>query len=131
MTADPLAAIAAEVISHDDQLRRRIATFVSNVLDEAEYLIVNGNPRDKTSLINKLVPTLVRQMSEQAEDESIAKMRAEMQQMFEEMRGLPAATPEPAPQPDIPVDEAPAKKPAAKSPTAKSATTTRVRVKKS
>lgn len=115
MAADPLATLTAEVVSHDDALRKRIAAFVSKVLDQAEYLLENGNPKAKGDLISKLIPHLVRQMSEQAEDESIAAMRAEMKAMFAEMRATPSAVLPPAPEPDIPTDE-PAPVPTKKSP---------------
>lgn len=107
MAADPLASLAAEVLSTDNELRRRIAGFVSNVLDEAEWMLENGNQKAKSDLINKLVPALVRQMSEQAEDEALVKMRAELTDFYAEMRGIGPTDPQPASQPDIPVDEPP------------------------
>lgn len=140
MAADPLASLAAEAISKDDALRRRINKFVSNVLDEAEYLMVNGNPKAKGDLISKLIPHLVKQMGEQAEDEAIAKMRAELTAFYAAMgdRGL-GTVPAP-PEPDIPVDGEPVPRPlpnpapvtpiAPSAPVKPSASRTRVRVSK-
>lgn len=77
---DPsLGDLAAIAIANSPALQTRVSDFVDFVLDEAEDLIANGSPKMKADMVGKLIPHLVRQLADKAEDEDIKEMRREME----------------------------------------------------
>lgn len=84
---DALSEMAAAAVQASPALQSRVAGFVDDVLDEAFDLMLNGTPKMKADLINKLVPHLVRQLADKAEDDEVKTMRAEMNELRQGMQG--------------------------------------------
>lgn len=87
--ADALQDMAAAAVAASPALQTRVGEFVDEILDEAMYMVQNGTPKMKADLINKLVPHLVRQLADKAEDDEVKAMRAEMNELRQGMqRGI-------------------------------------------
>lgn len=83
-----LVDLAAKVVGDNPQLQSRVATFVSDVLDLAEDILDNGTPKMQADIVGKLVPHLVRQMAEKAEDDDIRQMREAHNELRAQMRSM-------------------------------------------
>ncbi len=95
-----LADLASVVLDASPQLQSRVADFVDAVLSKAEDVLENGTPKMQSDIINKLVPHLVRQLADKAEDEDIRLMRDEVNRLKSDRIAsiggvLPDLTPDP------------------------------------
>lgn len=85
---DELSKLAAAAVNTSPHLQQRINNLVSELLDEAEEIMESGTPKAKADLINRMIPHVVRQMNDKAEDESLVQLRKDMQALREVMRPL-------------------------------------------
>lgn len=62
--SDTLSNIAAPIIATDPALQQRIRRIINALLNDVEYIIRNGTPRDRLALFNTIIPQLMKSASQ-------------------------------------------------------------------
>lgn len=85
-------------VANDDEVRARTKQLALCVLDEAEHLILEGNPSVKVTMIRSLMPTLAKSLDKQDEVSEVDLMRQEVQHLMAAIAtSVPPNNPDPNP----------------------------------
>lgn len=86
-SSDPVAAMAVEIAKNDAEIEHKVRLLALDALHHAQYILDYGTPALKMQVIRSVLPAMTKELAREQEDEAITKMRAEMIEMFKEMRG--------------------------------------------
>jgi hypothetical protein len=88
--ADPISAMAGELIHDDPELRAAVKNLAMRAVQEAQIIMDRGTPNLKLSVIKVLMPAVARELAKKEERDDLAILRAQMTEMFKEIRdGVP------------------------------------------
>lgn len=87
MPTDPLANMSASLVHDDPELRAAVKSLAMEAVTQARYIMERGTPNLKLAVIKVLMPAVARELAKKEDRDDLTQLRAEMSQMFAEMRG--------------------------------------------
>lgn len=85
---NPLANVDPDELSDIiTQVKGRVGNLTLMALEQAEFIMEHGLPKDKLRVMSTVIPTLVKSLAEVNQDNALEEMRKEMQQVREEVLG--------------------------------------------
>jgi hypothetical protein len=82
----PLGQLVSAV-TDDPDVRAAVKQLALDVVGEAQRLMRVGSPQIRARIIASVMPAAVAGLKQAPEDESKANLRAELEEMFRELRG--------------------------------------------
>ena len=83
--ANPLADVI-HAVSDDPEVKAAARQLALEAIGQAQYLLRNGNPTVKATMLRSILPTAFAGMKEQAEDPGASEARKVMDSILEDMR---------------------------------------------
>lgn len=94
MAADPAAELLGQVAALDETLRDRVIKLAHKSLDEAEYMIMHGDPRMKAALMRSFMQTFSKYLSAKEHNDELDEIKKSVIELREAVLGRSLA-PEP------------------------------------
>lgn len=72
-------AAIAQVVSTDDKVQKRVRKIVNALLDDIEWLLLYGTPKERITLARSVVPTMMKALTaSEGQDDGMKKAYEEM-----------------------------------------------------
>ncbi len=89
---DPLR-VMVETVADDEDVRARVKELCFKALDEAEWIMENGNLAVRMQIMRSLMPGLVKSVGKKTESDELQLLRETVNELMVEMRQTSAPVP--------------------------------------
>lgn len=91
----------------DEIVRKAVRMLAMKVLDRADYLLEEGSPATRITVIRAIMPALVKTLEKKQDDDELAELRKVLNEVRDELRTGPTTIVRIPGPPVVPTDVAP------------------------
>lgn len=104
---DTLLPLLIRAAEDDEVVRKAVRMLAIKVLDRADFLLTEGSPATRITVIRAIMPALVKTLEKQQDDNELEELRKTLNEVRDELRSGPVTIVRMPEHTAIPTDAAP------------------------